>query len=166
MAAVSTCHWHPERETRLTCSQCGRWMCVQCMRQHPVGIRCKECSAYARLPMFELSGDTLVRGLGAMLGLGVAGGLALVILGQTPVFGFFSLMLMLGLGYVTGEGISAAVNRKRGRPFQWMAAGGVLIALGVSWGSDLLIHGTLFVGFFTLIGALIAVVAATSRLRP
>jgi membrane associated rhomboid family serine protease len=36
------CYRHPNRETYLTCSECGRPICTDCMRHAPVGIRCPE----------------------------------------------------------------------------------------------------------------------------
>ena len=36
------CYRHPDRETGLSCSECGRPICVDCMSVAPVGIRCPE----------------------------------------------------------------------------------------------------------------------------
>ncbi len=36
------CYRHPSRETLLTCSECGRPICTDCMHHAPVGIRCPE----------------------------------------------------------------------------------------------------------------------------
>jgi membrane associated rhomboid family serine protease len=38
------CYRHPDRETRVTCSECGRPICTECMFFAPVGIRCPEHS--------------------------------------------------------------------------------------------------------------------------
>jgi membrane associated rhomboid family serine protease len=40
---VRHCYRHPERETGVSCSNCGRPICYECMIQAPVGIRCPEC---------------------------------------------------------------------------------------------------------------------------
>ena len=42
VAAVKYCYRHPDRETGLSCSECGRPICVECMTVAPVGIRCPE----------------------------------------------------------------------------------------------------------------------------
>jgi membrane associated rhomboid family serine protease len=42
MAEVKHCYRHPDRETGLSCSECGRPICVDCMTVAPVGIRCPE----------------------------------------------------------------------------------------------------------------------------
>jgi membrane associated rhomboid family serine protease len=41
---VATCYRHPERETGVSCSNCGRPICPDCMTPTPVGMRCPECS--------------------------------------------------------------------------------------------------------------------------
>lgn len=37
------CYRHPDRETRVSCSSCGRPICPDCMTPTPVGMRCPEC---------------------------------------------------------------------------------------------------------------------------
>jgi membrane associated rhomboid family serine protease len=41
---VPTCYRHPDRETGLSCSDCGRPICTDCATFAPVGIRCPEHS--------------------------------------------------------------------------------------------------------------------------
>jgi len=38
------CYRHPDRETRLSCSECGRPICTECMTMAPVGLRCPDHS--------------------------------------------------------------------------------------------------------------------------
>ncbi len=40
----NTCYRHPDRETGLSCSECGRPICYECMTPAPVGLRCPEHS--------------------------------------------------------------------------------------------------------------------------
>jgi membrane associated rhomboid family serine protease len=42
---TQTCYRHPDRETRVSCSSCGRPICPECMTPTPVGMRCPECSS-------------------------------------------------------------------------------------------------------------------------
>jgi membrane associated rhomboid family serine protease len=42
--AQQTCYRHPDRVTGLSCSECGRPICTECMTMAPVGIRCPEHS--------------------------------------------------------------------------------------------------------------------------
>jgi membrane associated rhomboid family serine protease len=41
---METCYRHPDRETGVSCSSCGRPICPDCMTPTPVGMRCPECS--------------------------------------------------------------------------------------------------------------------------
>ena len=43
-SVIPTCYRHPDRETRLACSNCDRPVCVDCVRPASVGQRCLECS--------------------------------------------------------------------------------------------------------------------------
>jgi membrane associated rhomboid family serine protease len=44
MAAAMRCYRHPDRETYISCSECGRPICTECMTAAPVGQRCPEHS--------------------------------------------------------------------------------------------------------------------------
>lgn len=39
-----SCYRHPGRETNVSCSNCGRPICPDCMTPSPVGMRCPECA--------------------------------------------------------------------------------------------------------------------------
>lgn len=41
---MATCYRHPERETGVACSRCGRPICPDCMTPSSVGMRCPECA--------------------------------------------------------------------------------------------------------------------------
>jgi membrane associated rhomboid family serine protease len=41
---MATCYRHKDRETGVSCSNCGRPICPDCMTPTPVGMRCPECS--------------------------------------------------------------------------------------------------------------------------
>jgi membrane associated rhomboid family serine protease len=45
---MRTCYRHPDRETGLSCSECGRPICTECMTVAPVGLRCPEHSGAPR----------------------------------------------------------------------------------------------------------------------
>jgi membrane associated rhomboid family serine protease len=44
MSAPMRCYRHPDRETYISCSECGRPICTECMTAAPVGQRCPEHS--------------------------------------------------------------------------------------------------------------------------
>jgi membrane associated rhomboid family serine protease len=48
MAETLRCYRHPDRETGVSCSECGRGLCPDCMRFAPVGIRCPEHAGEAQ----------------------------------------------------------------------------------------------------------------------
>ncbi|MGH2921848.1 MAG: rhomboid family intramembrane serine protease, partial [Gaiellaceae bacterium] len=48
MAEVMTCYRHPDRETGVSCSECGRGICPDCMVFAPVGIRCPDHAGVAQ----------------------------------------------------------------------------------------------------------------------
>jgi membrane associated rhomboid family serine protease len=41
---METCYRHPGRETGVSCSNCGRPICPDCMTPTSVGMRCPECA--------------------------------------------------------------------------------------------------------------------------
>jgi membrane associated rhomboid family serine protease len=41
---MEVCYRHPNRETGVRCSNCGRPICPDCMTSTPVGMRCPECA--------------------------------------------------------------------------------------------------------------------------
>ena len=163
MASIATCHWHADRETGLRCGNCGKPICVECMWQHPVGIRCKECAREARLPTYRVSKGYMARGIVAAVGLGLAGAVVLSVLSWL-LFGFLLFLLMIGLGYALGEGVSWAVNRRRGRPYQYMAVGSVILATG-AFSIPALFSFTVGSGF-VLLGVAAAGLVAWHRLAP
>ena len=42
---MATCYRHPSRETAVSCSNCGRAICPDCMTPTQVGMRCPECAS-------------------------------------------------------------------------------------------------------------------------
>ncbi|OLE00544.1 MAG: hypothetical protein AUG91_04075 [Actinobacteria bacterium 13_1_20CM_4_69_9] len=75
-AVERTCYRHPDRVTGLSCSECGRPICTECMTMAPVGIRCPEHSGRpqgvqrvtrgAQRAAYEGVGSKVTRGLIAL----------------------------------------------------------------------------------------------------
>jgi membrane associated rhomboid family serine protease len=42
------CHWHPDRETLISCSSCGTPICPDCARTAAVGLKCPDCAGGPR----------------------------------------------------------------------------------------------------------------------
>jgi membrane associated rhomboid family serine protease len=72
-AQTSYCYRHPKNETAVTCSNCGRPICTDCMVFAAVGIKCPECAGQptgmkrtatrARTSAAEGRGALVTRGL-------------------------------------------------------------------------------------------------------
>ena len=134
------CHRHLGTETRLTCGKCGKLICARCVIHHPVGIRCRECTNVRGLPTFRVTTRHYIYAGLVSLGLGVVGGGMLAILSLVGLSLLLRLFLMVGIGYVVGEGVSAVTNHKRGIGLQVVAGGGVVVSaiIGVTSVGDLI----------------------------
>ena len=135
---ASYCNWHPTVETRLSCSQCGKRMCTQCLVQAPVGIRCRECGRAEKMPTFDVQPSYYARAVGVGIAVAIGGGLLWALfnlfLGGIP---FISSFAALAMGYGAGELISVSVNRKRSKGLAWIAGASVVIAYVISVPADL-----------------------------
>src|SRR5207248_259330 len=56
---VATCYRHPDRETGLSCSECGRPVCTDCVTFAPVGLRCPDHAGTRSAP--SVAGKKAVR---------------------------------------------------------------------------------------------------------
>jgi membrane associated rhomboid family serine protease len=75
MSTVETqyCYRHPDRETGLSCSDCGRPICADCASFGPVGIRCPDhASVRRRGPATRLKPPSVRRASGIALATGEA----------------------------------------------------------------------------------------------
>lgn len=111
------CFWHSEVETGLSCSRCGKYICTQCLVQAPVGIRCRECGKAQPMPTYDVSPVNYALGIGVAILLTVLGAPAWVVLDNLLLafgaYGSVSGMLAVVFGFITGDLVSRAVNRKR-----------------------------------------------------
>ena len=128
MSEPTYCAKHPETSTNLRCGRCEQPVCPRCMVHSPVGVRCAECGQSRRLPTFQVTTFFLARAIVAGLLLGISGGTAVAFFSLLHRIIMLDLIAIVGVGYVIGEGISAAVNRKRGRSLKFVAGGSMLIA--------------------------------------
>jgi len=161
----SVCYWHPDVETGLFCSRCEKWICSQCMVQAPVGIRCRECGKAQPMPTYDVRPSNYTLGIGVAITLMVVGTPLWIVLDSIlPIFGAYgsvSGMVAIVFGFVTGELVSRAVNRKRSSVLGVVACSVVVITYLVSraigpYGFGVM--DVLFVG--------VGVYLAWQRLRP
>ena len=161
------CYKHPDTETALRCGSCDRPICVKCVVQHPVGIRCTECGRPTRIPAFEVTPVYYARAVGAAIGIGIAGVIGLVLVTVLlsplgPVSYYARLLVLVGVGYLMGSGVSLAVNRKRGRGLQWVVGVGVVMAFLLASTWPLLLFS---VSLYSLLAVGFAVYVAINQLR-
>lgn len=121
------CATHPNVETELTCSRCGKAICPRCLVHTPVGARCTTCANVRRIPTYNMASGVLLRGAGSAIGAGVVVGIAWWFF--NPLTGFFwGILAGLAFGYAVGELVSLGTNRRAGPPLQAAAVGGVVLA--------------------------------------
>ena len=162
------CATHPDVETDLGCSRCGKPICPRCLVHTPVGARCRDCANVRRIPTYNLGGETFARAaIGALvagIGIGVIWGIF------NPLTGFFfGIIAGLAIGFGVGEGVSLATNRKAGPPLQAIAIAGVGLAYVIRVAFLFTIGDWVFddlsVDLAGLIALGIAAATATGRLR-
>lgn len=62
-AGVPTCYRHPDRQTYIGCTRCGRPACPECLRSAAVGHQCVDCVAVAAasVPMAKTAAGGVIR---------------------------------------------------------------------------------------------------------
>ena len=69
---TSHCYRHPDRETGLSCSECGRPICADCANFGPVGIRCPDHASVRQGSSTRIKPRPVLRAPGVALGSGDA----------------------------------------------------------------------------------------------
>ena len=131
MSQAMFCKRHSGVETSITCGRCGDAICPRCMVHAPVGVRCPDCGRTRPTPTFDVSPMFMVRGIAAGLVVGIIGGFAvsfLVNFLNIQYIFYILAVLIVGLGYLVGEAISLATNRKRGTRLKLLAGLSMLLA--------------------------------------
>src|SRR3954469_3045707 len=132
MAAAMRCYRHPDRETYISCSECGRPICTECMTPAPVGQRCPEHSGKPQ---------GVARMSSGIRGLSTTGGVGLVTRTLIGINVAVYLLELAGGGTVNGVG---------SRIFEKGALFGPLVAHGDWWRlitAAFLHYGPIHLGF-------------------
>ena len=122
------CYRHPDRETRISCNECGRYICTSCMIQAPVGQKCPQC-----ITSHE-SHTTLITNSEYALSI-LAGGLIAFLLSyvwnRLAGFGGIFIMILTAylLGFIIAKAISKIIGHKVGYRIQVIA--GTLVFVGM-----------------------------------
>ncbi|MGH2978666.1 MAG: hypothetical protein ACRDLQ_03395 [Solirubrobacterales bacterium] len=161
----AVCYRHPGRETAVSCSNCERPICTDCMVYTPVGIKCPECARQPRSAIVRLRPDRAARAIGAAFAGGLLMGLGIVLLQGVGLF--FALILGWLIGIAMGELVLRASGRYRGPETGWIAIAGCVWTYVVPYGlfygvdvGDVARSGSLL---FVLLGAGIACYVAYQR---
>lgn len=155
---VEYCYRHPDVETGLHCTSCGRPICFRCATPAAVGQLCPECRKGRRAVNYQVSWRHLL--LGGLVGV-VVSALAAGLIGLIGG-GFFLFLIIFALAPTAAELIVRSVDRvtrtKRGRPMQ-ITVGIAMVVGGLV--AFQFVPNLLAIGLFTLIG----VSTAVARLR-
>ena len=165
-ATQTVCYRHPSRETAVSCANCERPICTDCMVYTPVGIKCPDCARQPRSALVRLKPDRAARAIAAAFFGGLAMGLGIVFLQGWGLF--FALIL----GWLVGIGMANLVlwasGRFRGPTTGYIAVGGAvwayLFPYAVYYGADVGdVATSLSRTPFVVLGAGIAVYFAWQR---
>jgi hypothetical protein len=117
------CANHPKVETAVSCSNCGKPICPDCMVPAAVGIKCRECARMPRSARVGLRPQTAARAVAGAFGSGSALGVVLAYAGYAGL-GFFTIIAALFVGYLVARATIRAGGYYRGEATAWIAAGG------------------------------------------
>jgi membrane associated rhomboid family serine protease len=119
MDGAATCYRHPDRETGLSCSECGRPICVDCMTVAPVGIRCPDHAGQAAKAAQPVTQRVMNVGRGTSV---------------LPTAIVTKVLVGLNVGiYVLQLAMGATINANSGKIFENGALFGPLVADGDWW---------------------------------
>ncbi|MBI1885118.1 MAG: hypothetical protein HYS09_02185 [Chloroflexi bacterium] len=124
------CARHPKVETELACGRCETPICPRCVVMTDVGARCPQC-APRRPPLLQEVGPRyfLQAAAAAMAGGAALGALwGLMLPPGSSGLSFVSIILAVIVGYLIGQIVSRAANRRTGPPLQAVAIAGVVVA--------------------------------------
>jgi hypothetical protein len=117
------CANHPKVETLVSCSDCGKPICPDCMVPAPVGIKCRDCARLPRSARVTLKPAAAARAVAAAAVVGTAFGVGLSFVGGYGL-GFGTFILAYVVGLVTGRAVLAAAGRYRASATAWIAVAG------------------------------------------
>jgi hypothetical protein len=118
------CADHPDVETRLRCSRCGKPICPRCAVRTPVGMRCPDCAGTRSSSKADPAGTLVAAGAGLAVATAVG-----VLWGFFPEWQFY-LALALGFGVV--ETMAKLLRSRQGIDLQIIAIAIVVYGLVLS----------------------------------
>lgn len=146
-AREQPCANHPKRMTMVTCSECGKPLCPDCMVYSAVGIKCRECAKMPRSSLVTLKTGRMARAVAAGLGAGTAVGFVYYYILGAGRFFFLIFFIAAGIGWLVGEAVIRASGYYHGVKTAAIAAAStvwafvipplfsVFLNMGFSWSS-------------------------------
>lgn len=120
------CLRHPRTETRLRCASCGVPICVRCMVQTEVGMKCPDCVRKLKTHLEVVSPLQYVFAFIAGSCISLVG--VLIISFLFPMGGFLvGILGGMALGYGVSQGIFYSSGRKLGIRMQIVAGISLLL---------------------------------------
>jgi len=160
-ATVVQCPRHPEVQTALRCSRCETPICPRCLVQTPVGARCKDCARIGKNPIYTLSAGNAAKAAAASIVGGVVMGVIWGLVLLPFSFGFLSIFVGAGLGWVFTRLLEVVTRRKRGPHMVAFA----MMGIGIAWVMQPLFFVPLGVALYGLVAAGVACYFAYQSLR-
>lgn len=123
------CYRHPDRETGLSCSECGRPICADCATFAPVGIRCPDHAGTRRPAARAIRPRPVLRAPGVALATG-----------RAPVT-YALIAINVAIYLITAEQ-GGGLNAPGGQLFDKMILFGPYVARGDWWrlGTSMFLH--------------------------
>lgn len=110
------CYRHPNKETRIKCTECGKPICASCMIQAPVGQKCPDCVASRTTHLERITGkEYFIAGTVGLLTSFILSYLWYLI---APGWFLIGLFLAYGVGFVVCRAIQKAIGMKIGYKIQ------------------------------------------------
>lgn len=117
------CLRHPNTESNLRCGRCGDLICPRCLVNSPVGARCPNCARIGRAKALDTSATEMGRAIIVGVIAAIIGAAALnVILWLLPL-PLLAAPLIVGIGFLVGEGVRIGSGNKLDRRLKYVAFG-------------------------------------------
>jgi hypothetical protein len=126
---VPRCSYHPNVETELRCTECGRYICPKEMVETPVGYKCPDDARQPRSAVRTLHGKQWFGALGFGALAAVGGALVFTLF----LGGFFGWFLGFIWGGLTAEAVHRGSGGHRGGAVTAISIGAIVFGTLLSW---------------------------------
>ena len=121
------CYRHPNKETRITCTECGKYICTSCIIQAPVGQKCPDCVNSHVTHLEKISPQQYF--IAGIVGIIVSSILSYIWFKFAIRMFLIDLLLAYVVGYATTKAIGKAIGSKIGFRIQALAGATVLLGM-------------------------------------